>query len=185
MKKITLLLVAAVFAIGIQSCSTEEEVFIEESVIKKENNIPENAVHFGSKNIAKVPEKFYKRIFVRYPRGTSYQERVDHATEVGSQIFDDFYVVFDNGCAYVDEWFLRCDTCQFSPTNTKESKVVDEDELTAADATDSDLTDPNSDPTVYADCSDVPIEQITINNNGNNGGNNSDPCGFCAGQPTE
>ena len=40
MKKITLLLVAAVFAIGIQSCSTEEEVLLEENLATEEKLDP-------------------------------------------------------------------------------------------------------------------------------------------------
>ncbi|WP_405207728.1 hypothetical protein [Aquimarina sp. LLG6339-5] len=174
MKKITLLLVAAVFAIGIQSCSTEEEVFIEESaLIKKANTIPENAIHFGAKSFNKGPEPpKYKRIFVRYLVGTSYQYRLNFTNTQGPQIFDDFYVVMNNGCDYVDEWYVRCDTCGGIGTEGEKTTVVNNNNLSSEDGEDTSNDDLIDNSDLYQSCFDVPVISLLINNNQN-------PCGIC------
>ncbi|WP_299609330.1 hypothetical protein [uncultured Aquimarina sp.] len=166
MKKITLLLIVAVFVIGIQSCSTEqEEVLLEESPTKVKNNIPENAVHFRSKSkkgidILPIGEiDWYTSFFVRHPIGTTYQQRVSHADNIGTQIFDDFYVVFDNGCDYVDEWFVLCKGCGAPGTGGEtDNTTINREELNPDETiTADDGLFLGDDIERYGDCADVPI----------------------------
>jgi len=99
MKKITLLAITAIFAISIQSCSTEELVIEEE----KTSNLPENAISadeilaangfFGkSLNNFGTPESdCYKKGFVLYPSNWTPQVQADL-------------------CENVDTWYLPCIT---------------------------------------------------------------------------
>ncbi|WP_299439701.1 hypothetical protein [uncultured Aquimarina sp.] len=162
MKKITLLVVTAVFVIGMQSCSTEEDVFSEENVliesaIKEKNGIPENTIHFSSKSFSKIPgpgEAIYRRVFVRFPEGAPYHSRLHLATVVGPTVFDDFYVILDNGCDYVDEWFIRCYTCGDYPQG--QSGTVDAENIDKTEVSDDEFGQEGSNPNVYWNCSEVP-----------------------------
>ncbi|MBW1297467.1 hypothetical protein [Aquimarina litoralis] len=178
MKKIALLLVAAVFAIGIQSCSTEEDVLIEESLLKEKFSIPENAVHFGEKSISKSPDtiEYYVRLFVRYPFGTGIQEQLNHAATVGTQHFDDFYVVMLNGCPYINEWYIKVKKPCYTPINcypydNDKSKVAEAEEVGDVVISDSDIIPPGGNNQGYRDCSEIPVhsgESISILDNDDN-----------------
>ncbi|MFD2561662.1 hypothetical protein [Aquimarina rubra] len=96
MKKITLLLVAAVFAIGIQSCSTEENVLEREVQQTQE----ENASKFNF-----TP---HCNFFVRYPADWTQQDRDDFHTWARENMFSSILVLFEDDCYEVDEWRVPC-----------------------------------------------------------------------------
>ena len=148
MKKITLLLVAAVFAIGIQSCSTEETVLEEEVQI---NQI---------ENVEKIPFLEGCNFFVRYPRHWTPEDREDFITYATENIFSSVFVFYEDDCYEVDEWRVPCDELY---------KIIRTDVRTvnATDAQEKTENDDNGIPTAayslkpknnyYETCTDVPL----------------------------
>ncbi|WP_027392305.1 hypothetical protein [Aquimarina latercula] len=149
MKKITLLLVAAVFVIGIQSCSTEETSIIEEEV---QQTLEENDSKFNW-----VP---HCNFFVRYPVDWTQEDRDDFHIWARENWFSSILVLFEDGCYAVDEWRVPC----------SELEKVTKTDIASANATDAGTKTENDDegvPTIiytlkakngyYDNCYDVPL----------------------------
>ncbi|WP_299257127.1 hypothetical protein [uncultured Aquimarina sp.] len=102
MKKITLLVVTAVFAIGIQSCSTDEigieEVTLQELLSKK----------LTSNNSLEGPTSYCK-IFAVFPSTTSSNERdVIRFQHMNSTESFGFFTFKATECQFIEIWRVDC-----------------------------------------------------------------------------
>lgn len=117
MKKITLLLVAAVMAIGIQSCSTEENI-LEDQV---EQTVTEND--------AKLLGGNFCAFFVRFPADWTQQDREDFHAYATQELFTHILRLYDQDCYKIEEWRVPCDQL-YDLFKDKQSNAADaEDEL--------------------------------------------------------
>ncbi|WP_299899925.1 hypothetical protein [uncultured Aquimarina sp.] len=107
MKKITLLLVAAVFAIGIQSCSTEKEF------VYQGDKIPEDAIKFtnniGQKNLNGNATTPFKKLLVYYPDGASFEDNMDYVESSLKTTFSTIFVGVQQQCGTIYEWYVPID----------------------------------------------------------------------------
>lgn len=115
MKKITLLLVAAVFAIGIQSCSTDDKPEQIGDVI------PENALNsnelFGKQNSlskalgsGNIDATCFTKIYVVFPKNSTAQDRMDYL-EFSQGKKGTYSIIFASTVAYcagIYEWYVPC-----------------------------------------------------------------------------
>ncbi|WP_298546760.1 hypothetical protein [uncultured Aquimarina sp.] len=99
MKKITLLLVAAVFAIGIQSCSTDE-IGIEEETIIEENSLSKRQSIIIINN--DIPDGPIRRVYLYYPPDLSLQDRLDYFEYFKENILHITFRYLNDGCENVD-----------------------------------------------------------------------------------
>ncbi|WP_299439697.1 hypothetical protein [uncultured Aquimarina sp.] len=149
MKKIALLLVAAVFVIGMQSCSTEENVLEEEVQQTQEENL------------SKFNFTPHCNFFVRYPVDWTQQDRDDFHTWARENMFSSILVLFEDGCYEVDEWRVPCNELYgIIIKNDKENNATDA-------VAEMDDDDDDGFPTIkysliakngyYETCADVPL----------------------------
>ncbi|MGY3795060.1 hypothetical protein [Aquimarina sp. 433] len=94
MKKITLLLVAAVFAIGIQSCSTEEEVLLEEKVNPKEQQ----------KSLIGLPKLSQNYMYVFFSESISEDKRLELKNLLRKRVYSTLLTYLDKSCSEMETW---------------------------------------------------------------------------------
>ncbi|WP_343914695.1 hypothetical protein [Aquimarina litoralis] len=146
MKKVLLLIVAAVFVIGIQSCSTEENI-LEDQL---EQTVTEND--------AKFPGGNFCAFFVRFPADWTQQDREDFHAYATQEWFTHILRLYDQDCYNVEEWRVPCDQLY---------KIIRTDSVTN-NATDADSKASEDDPThriytlkakvgFYDSCDEVPL----------------------------
>ncbi|WP_298312401.1 hypothetical protein [uncultured Aquimarina sp.] len=101
MKKITLLLVAAVFAIGIQSCSTDEigieEEALQENLVMKRFNTLLNPLQHDD-----IPDGPIRKVFLYYPPDMSLQDRLDYFEYFKENVLFITLTHLNDGCENVD-----------------------------------------------------------------------------------
>ncbi|MCK8522689.1 hypothetical protein M0D21_13980 [Aquimarina sp. D1M17] len=125
MKKITLLLVVAVFTIGIQSCSTKEEVYNE----KSENIIPDDFLNaddlIDNQSLLKAsPESSntsscFTKIYVVFPKYSTIEDHIDYTIFARKFKFSSIMYSTFPYCNDVYEWYVPCneiptDNCIFA-----------------------------------------------------------------------
>jgi len=110
MKKITLLLVATVFVIGIQSCSTEDNVFEEETQGLPENVVSADELLGRELDGAKFGQTIrYVKAYVVYGESLEYSDRIGVLEYFRDHVFSEvFALTIDNGCQDVDTWYVPC-----------------------------------------------------------------------------
>lgn len=146
MKKITLLLVAAVFAIGIQSCSTEE-IGIEEETIIEENSLSKRQSIIINNDI---PDGPIRRVYLYYPPDLSLQDRLDYFEYFKENVLHITFRYLNDGCENVDvfDGIFRDENPKPDPvrvdasTNTNDEDVPNfvEDNYTISSGSKSNLT---------------------------------------------
>ncbi|WP_299185761.1 hypothetical protein [uncultured Aquimarina sp.] len=149
MKKITLILVAAIFAIGTQSCSTDDKTnFIGDQ-------IPENAIKMTRNSEQKSLNAIspcFEKIFVVYPAGSNDQDNLNYVSKSLKFKFSIIWSISTPYCENIYEWYVpcdeipryfcnnNCDTIGLPKTNITVTHEVDETKLNTED-TESDPID--------------------------------------------
>ncbi|WP_299257131.1 hypothetical protein [uncultured Aquimarina sp.] len=101
MKKIKLLVVAAVFTIGIQSCSTDE-IGIEEENIIEENGLSKRQSIIINNNDNNIPDGPIRKVYLYYPPDMSFQDRLDYFEYFRENVLFITFIQLNDGCENVD-----------------------------------------------------------------------------------
>jgi len=120
MKKIVLLLVAAVFVIGMQSCSTDDKTNF------AGDQIPENAIKMtrnGEQKGLGTISPCFKKIFVVYRSGSNDQDNLDYVSTSLKFKYSTIWSVNTPYCTNIYEWYVPCDELPEYICNTKCKKV--------------------------------------------------------------
>ncbi|MDH7446931.1 hypothetical protein [Aquimarina sp. 2201CG14-23] len=102
MKKITLLVVAAIFVIGTQSCTTDENVFEEETFINNETNA-KNLIYPGSTNLNKECKSC---VTAFYPESMPESTREAFRSLMRGQVFSTLLKDIENSCGTKEAWVI-------------------------------------------------------------------------------
>ncbi|MBQ4805674.1 hypothetical protein J8L88_22620 [Aquimarina sp. MMG015] len=110
MKKITLLLVAAVFAIGIQSCSTEEvndtseDLLLENVELQSKNE--ESNKNQQQKQISYESKSCDNCVNVIFPIGTTQSQKNYFRNLMKEIIFETITIDYSNSCGIKETWIV-------------------------------------------------------------------------------
>ncbi|GAA0733131.1 hypothetical protein GCM10009430_47030 [Aquimarina litoralis] len=100
MRKIALLLVAAVFVIGIQSCSTEE-IGIEEETNQELLDLQKRGSLGGTFSV--------RPLYVYYPANFTAQDRLNFKDSLEKMVFGSILAYTNHDCPNVDIWYVSGD----------------------------------------------------------------------------
>ncbi|GAA0733124.1 hypothetical protein GCM10009430_47010 [Aquimarina litoralis] len=127
MKKITLLLVAAIFAIGIQGCSTEEEILVEENTM--------DVTDAQQKNRFDMYAEWEDKVFVFYSESLSNTQKNAVRNLMKQNVYSTLTNVPSNACFNREMWDVKShDKNLFSasglilPKQANVTEVMDENE---------------------------------------------------------
>jgi len=107
MKKITLLLIAAIFAVGIQGCSTDDKT------TNVGDEIPENAIKMTRNSEQKALNGFscFKKIYVIYQSSNlgSFEEvNMDYVQSSLKTTYSTVFSIKNPSCPDIYEWYVPC-----------------------------------------------------------------------------
>ncbi|GAA4274434.1 hypothetical protein U6A24_15795 [Aquimarina gracilis] len=112
MKKLALLILATIFVIGIQGCSTNEE---ETTSTQQENSIPDYVFSadylLGNKNLPPRPQNknlCFERIFVVFPSNSTDLDNLDYLERARRSMFSEILAATIPYCDDVYEWYVPC-----------------------------------------------------------------------------